>query len=119
MNRTWLRGRLGREIELRKTQTGKSVTTFFVAVTTGYGDQQKTNWIRCIAWEKQADTLAQYSHKGDEVEIDGRLIENKYKDRDTGKEISTLEVRCTTVTILTRKSNQNSRTVIHSSKTAL
>ena len=61
MNSANLLGRTTADIEIRKTNSGKSVCSFTLAVD-GYGDN--TDFIRCQAWDKKADALARYVSKG-------------------------------------------------------
>lgn len=64
-------GRLGKNSELRTTQSGKSVLGFSVAVDTGFGDSKKTVWIECALWGERGEKLAQYLTKGASVTIIG------------------------------------------------
>jgi single-strand DNA-binding protein len=71
-------GNLGKEPELRYTSNGKSVTTLNVASNRNYkgadGETVKeTIWFRVSVWDKQAETVNQYLHKGSKVLIEGRL----------------------------------------------
>jgi single-strand DNA-binding protein len=45
-------GRLARDPELRYTQTSKGVTSFSVAVDTGFGESKRTDFVPIISWEK-------------------------------------------------------------------
>ena len=63
-------GRLTRDIDLRKTSTGKSCVNFNVACDRG---QDKADFINCVAWEKTAETLAKYAKKGARVVVQGRV----------------------------------------------
>lgn len=58
-------GRLGSDVELKQTQTGKSVARFRLAVN-GY-KQDDTSWLDFEAWGKNAENIAKYRHKGDTV----------------------------------------------------
>ena len=55
MNRIIIKGRVAREIEIRQTQTGKSVGSFSVAVDKGFGENKSADFFRVQAWEKTAD----------------------------------------------------------------
>lgn len=55
--------------ELKQTANGKSVIRFTLAVKRSYGD--KTDFIRCEAWNKTAETMAKFLKKGDPVAITG------------------------------------------------
>jgi single-strand DNA-binding protein len=79
LNKVQIIGYLGAAPELRKTQADKSVAGFSVGVT-AY-PAKETEWFRCVAWEKQAETLAQ-ADKGALVYIEGRLQTKEFTDRD-------------------------------------
>jgi single-strand DNA-binding protein len=71
-------GNLGRDPEMRYTQSGQAVTSFSVATnrqyTTSNGEQVKeTTWFRISAWGKQAEICNQYLRKGSKVLVEGRL----------------------------------------------
>ena len=66
-------GNLGRDPEMRYTPTGKSVTSFNVAVSDGFGEHKKTIWFRVSAWEKTAEFCNQYLKKGSKVLVEGHL----------------------------------------------
>ena len=61
--------RIGRDAELRYTQSGKAVCSISGAYDVGYGDNKKTQWIDCALWEKRAESLAQYLVKGQECMV--------------------------------------------------
>ena len=55
MNKVIIVGRLTRDPEVRYTQTGKAVTTFSVAVDTGFGENKRTDYVPVIFgknWQK-------------------------------------------------------------------
>lgn len=69
MNVVSLIGRMTADPELKQTANGKSVIRFTLAVKRSYGD--KTDFIRCEAWNKTAETMAKFLKKGDPVAITG------------------------------------------------
>lgn len=79
MNRIIIKGRIAREIEIRQTQTGKSVGNFSVAVDKGYGENKSADFFRVQAWEKTADFVAKYFSKGKEILIEGRMESREYE----------------------------------------
>jgi len=77
-------GRLGKEPEVKTTSGGKSVATFSVATTSGYGDREKVEWHNVVAWEKTADAVGQYLSKGSLVFVVGRTQTRSWdKDGET------------------------------------
>lgn len=89
MNKVIISGRTTADIELKATQTGKSVATFTVAVDTGYGENKQTAFLDVIAWEKMAELVSQYVHKGNKVLICGRLQTRTWEDKDGKKRKAT------------------------------
>jgi single-strand DNA-binding protein len=72
-------GRLGSDVELKQTQTGKSVARFRLAV--GGFRKDETYWLDFEAWGKSAELLAQYRHKGDTVGLTAHaVVDNWEKD---------------------------------------
>ena len=104
INNVVLVGRLTKDIELRKTQSGLSVASFTVACDRRLSQEQRNNneqsadFISCVAWRGSADFLGQYSHKGDTVGVEGRIQTRSY-DRD-GQKVYVTEIVANSVSIL-------------------
>ena len=60
-------GRLGSDVELKQTQSGKSVARFRLAV--GGFKQDDVEWLDFEAWGRAAELLHQFRHKGDSVGV--------------------------------------------------
>lgn len=84
MNNVNLTGRLTKDIELRKTQTGTSIGSFTIAVNrrSKQEGQPEADFIRCIAWGGTAETMAQYLYKGSQIGVTGRIQTGSYQDGD-------------------------------------
>ena len=67
-------GNVGGAPESCETRDGKKVTTFGVAVDTGYGEKQATTWYRVSCWNALADVAAQYLAKGRQVLVQGSAL---------------------------------------------
>lgn len=78
LNNINLIGRVTKDIELRKTQSNKSVIKFTLAIDEG--KDKKAQFIECQAWEGTADTIAKYVKKGDMFSVGGKLINNNYEN---------------------------------------
>jgi len=87
MNIFTFTGNLGKDCEVRSTQSGMSVCSFSVAVKSGYGDNQKTTWVSCTLFGKRAEgQLPQYLTKGAQVAISGEAFMDEWqKDGVTNK----------------------------------
>lgn len=81
MNKAILIGRLGRDPELRTTESGKDVCSFSMATTERYNKEEHTTWHNCVAWGVTAKLIAEYLAKGREIAIEGR-INNRSYDKD-------------------------------------
>lgn len=101
-SRITLVGRLTREPELRNTSSGKSVASFDVAVDEGWGDNKKTQYWKCEAWDKTADFVSNYLTKGSKVFVDGAAKLNEYTTKD-GVERKEIKVSAGTVLSLDGK----------------
>lgn len=74
MNNWSFTGNLGKDAEVKALPSGTSVCEFSVAVKSGYGDKEKTNWVACVIFGKKAEGgLPQYLVKGAQVAISGEL----------------------------------------------
>ena len=107
MNRIDLIGRITKDVELRKTQSNLSVVNFTIAVDDPYkqkDDEQKTDFINCVAWKNQADVLNNYTRKGSLIGLSGELKQKSYTKSD-GNKVSTYEVVCNSVYLLEKKSD--------------
>jgi len=94
MNSVNIIGRLGRDPELRHTPSGKAVCELNLAVDDGWGENKKTAWIGCVLWDKTAELAAQHLRKGDQVGISGRLTQDTWDDKETGKKQTKTKVTC-------------------------
>ena len=78
-------GRLGKDPELRTTQSGKSVTSFSLAVQRPRKNQNgeyEADWIDVQAWGTTAEFICKYSQQGQLMGVSGRIQVRTYKDRD-------------------------------------
>ncbi|QDP48194.1 MAG: putative single-stranded DNA-binding protein [Prokaryotic dsDNA virus sp.] len=74
MNNWNFTGNLGNPAEVKTLPSGSTVCEFSVAVKSGYGDKEKTNWVRCAMFGKKAEgQLPSYLQKGTQVAISGEL----------------------------------------------
>lgn len=89
LNRVCIMGRLTRDPELRRTQSGTAVTSFTIAVDDDFKGKQsgerKTYFIDVVAWRQSAEFVSQYFAKGRMAIVDGRLQSRKWEDKDGNK----------------------------------
>ena len=99
INQVILMGRLTRDPEVRTTTTGKTITSFSLAVDRG-GQDDQADFFDITAWEKLGELVAQYLSKGRRCLVQGRLRQDSWDDKETGKKRSKVEVVATDVTFL-------------------
>jgi len=99
INQVILMGRLVRDPEQRTTTTGKTIASFSIAVDRG-GQEDAADFFNVTAWEKLGDLVIQYLGKGRRVLVQGRLRQDSWDDKETGKKQSRIEVTATDVTFL-------------------
>lgn len=107
LNKVILIGRLGADPEKRLTGSGKPVTNFSMATTerwlNEHGEKQvRTEWIKIVLFNRQAEIADQYLKKGSLVYIEGSLQTRKWEDQNqithystevVGKQMQFLESR--------------------------
>lgn len=105
MNNVSLIGRLTKDVQERRTQNGTPVVSFTLAV-----DRRKkeegADFINCIAWNKSAETIAKYVHKGDLFGVTGYIQTRSY-EKD-GRTNYATEVVTTGFQFLERKREMSS-----------
>ena len=96
-------GRLTAEIELRRTNNGKAVASYSLAVKRPRV-ADTTDFIEFVTWEQGAEYLSQYAKKGDVVAACGTLQPRTWTDKD-GNKRKAFEVVTTSVELLSSKKN--------------
>ena len=91
MNTVNLIGRLVRDNELKYTKSGKAVATNTLALDDGWGDNKRSYFIPLVVWEKQAESLANYTGKGSQIAVNGKLTSRSYETQD-GQKRTIIEV---------------------------
>lgn len=117
VNRVFLIGRLTRDIEVKSTTTGKSVGSFTLAVdkaTAPQGDGPTADFFDCVAWEKTAELLQQYTAKGSKIHVEGSLQQRSWEQ--DGQKRSKVEVVVRDITFLDNKSDNASSTPASTTK---
>jgi single-strand DNA-binding protein len=106
-------GNVGRDPELRYTQSGVAVASFSVAVTERWSDRQsnerreKTTWFRVSAWRQLAETVNQYVHKGMQIMVAGTIEASAYLD-NSGQAAATLELTARDIQFLGSRNDPQS-----------
>lgn len=91
-NKVFLVGQLGRDPEVRYTQSGTAVANFSLATTErrkrGEEWEDHTEWHNIVAWGKQAENCGQYLQKGSTVDVEGRIQARKWQDKEGNERVS-------------------------------
>jgi single-strand DNA-binding protein len=88
MNSVNLIGRIVRDVELKATTNGTSVSSFTIAVDRKYtpkGQERQTDFINCVAWRGTAEFISKWFKKGDMIAVTGELQTSDYTDKDGNK----------------------------------
>ena len=109
INKVILMGRLTRDPEMRHTNSGTPVTTFSIAIDNGYGDNKRTDFVNCLAWNKTAEFVTKYFTKGKMIIVIGRITTRSWETQD-GKRAYATEVIANEVNFGETKSSQQTAT---------
>ena len=107
-NKVQLIGHLGAAPEIKNLEGGKKLARISLATNETYtnakGEKVKvTQWHTVIAWGKQAEFAEKYLGKGNEVAIEGKLLNKNYTDKDGVKKYIT-EIQVNEIIALGSKS---------------
>lgn len=90
MNSVILVGRLTRDVDVRQTTSGSTVGRFSLAVDR-FGKDKGADFINCVAFDKKAEVLQKYTHKGSKISLIGRIQTGSYTNKD-GQNVYTTDV---------------------------
>jgi single-strand DNA-binding protein len=102
MNKLTIIGNLTKDPERRVTQSG-TVAAFTVAVNQGHGERKTTLFFNCSAWERTADNVLTYLHKGSKVAVVGPVSARAYTPNSGGDPRAVLEVNVREIEFLSGK----------------
>ena len=89
LNHITIMGRLTRDPELRRTDSGIAVASFTVAVDRDFGGrdggERETDFIDCVAWRNTGEFVSKYFTKGSMAVVSGRLQIRSWTDKDGNK----------------------------------
>ncbi|MEJ2218009.1 MAG: single-stranded DNA-binding protein [Gemmatimonadota bacterium] len=85
LNKVMLIGNVGAEPEIRTTPSGTKLAKVSLATNRQFSDrsgqqQEKTEWHRLTFWDRTADIVERYVHKGDRLYVEGRLEYSQTQD---------------------------------------
>lgn len=104
LNKVMLIGRLGRDPELRYTQSGQPICNFTMATDESYVDrdgnrQDRAEWHRIVVFGRQAENVAHYLKKGSPCFVEGSLQTRQWEDKE-GQTRYTTEIKAFRVQFL-------------------
>jgi single-strand DNA-binding protein len=109
-NNVKLIGRLGVEPELVKFETGRTLARFTLATNENYRDKkgewhELTQWHTINAWGKLGDLVQKLLKKGQEIIVEGRLVNQSYETKNGEKRFTTI-IEASEFLVLTPKSEK-------------
>ena len=111
INNVTLQGKLGKDIDLKYTQSGKAVGTTSIAVDRDFKNangEKETDWVNIVFWGKTAEKVANYFRKGDEILVVGRIQTRSYEDNSGSRKYVT-EVVADKFSFTTGRKSQNTQ----------
>lgn len=102
INTVTLVGRITKDVDLRATQSGISVTQFTLAVNRiikNENGEKQADFIQCVAWRHSAEFMKNYVKKGNLLGVTGKIQTRTYEDSD-GRTMYVTEVLCDSVQLL-------------------
>ena len=85
LNKVVLQGRLTKDVELRHTQSGKSVASFTIAWSEKFQDQERKLFLPCVAWGGTGEFISKWFNKGEQIIVEGRLTTRDWTDSNGNK----------------------------------
>jgi len=79
LNKLFLLGRLGKDVELKDLESDKKVAKFSLATDHGFGDKKVTDWHNVVVWDKLAENCQKFLKKGSKVLIEGRVTNRSWE----------------------------------------
>jgi single-strand DNA-binding protein len=112
LNKVMLIGRLGKDPELKYTQSGIPYANFTLATSDVWVDkagqrQEETEWHNIIAWNKQAENIAKYLSKGKQVYVEGKITTDSWEDKESGKKCYATKIQAALVQFLDSSTSNN------------
>lgn len=111
INRVVLVGRLTKDADLKYTSSGTAVASFTLAVNrqfTNQSGEREADFINCVVWRKQAESLANFTRKGSLIGVEGRLQTRSY-DNQQGQRVYVTEVVVDSFSLLEPKATNEER----------
>jgi len=82
LNKQLLIGRLGKDPEISVAQSGIKIAKFSLATNRKYKEQEEVTWFNITCFDKLAEIVGQYCHKGNRVYVEGETRKRTYTKQD-------------------------------------
>jgi single-strand DNA-binding protein len=105
INSVTITGRLTKDPQLSHTNEGKAVCNFVIACKRS-NDRNEADFIRCVAWGKQAENLVKFMEKGNMIGLTGSLRSYSYND-ENGKKVYATQANADFIQFLEKKKEEN------------
>jgi single-strand DNA-binding protein len=99
VNKAILVGNLGKDPDLKYTQSGKAMVNFSLATTERWGGEDRTEWHNIVMFDRLAEIANEYLRKGRTVYIEGRIQTRSWEDQNGNKRYIT-EIVASTMQML-------------------
>jgi len=110
MNIAIILGRLTKTPEIKTSANGTKLLNFTLAVNKSYKGEEQTSYINCVAFNKTAEIIAQYTDKGNKIVVEGEIQTRSY-DKD-GVKVYLTEIVVNKTTIIDFKSKEERDTPV-------
>ena len=114
VNKAILLGHVGKSPESRSTNGGSLITTFSLATADRFKDEQgnwqeRTEWHNLVAFNRTAEIVRDYVHKGSQLLIEGKIQTRSWEDRESGQKRYRTEIFVFDLTLLDSRPQEASR----------
>ncbi|MCI6265836.1 MAG: single-stranded DNA-binding protein [Erysipelotrichaceae bacterium] len=110
LNKAILIGRLTRDPEVRYTQSNRAVAQFTLAIDRPFTNQEtgerEADFLNIVIWDKPAENVGKYTHKGSQVAVEGRIQTRNYENNE-GKKVYVTEIIASRVQFLDSKKDDS------------
>ncbi|NHI48060.1 single-stranded DNA-binding protein [Clostridium botulinum] len=105
-------GNLTKDIDLKFTEGGTAVANFTIAIRRNFKNngQYESDFINCVAFNKTAEILGKYTHKGSKIGIAGRIQTRNYENKE-GQKVYITELVVDEVEFLEKAQNKEEASV--------
>ncbi len=108
LNKVMLIGNLTRDPEVKYTPKGTALADLRLAVNRKFKSsdgesREEVTYLDVVVWDKRAEVIAKYLHKGDPIFIEGRLQMEQWDDKATGQKRSKISVVAENFEFLNRR----------------